>query len=64
MWPPAMKKWAMETIIFPKYGRGGDWLAIESNPRTRAMYWRLGIRSTFVRSAPWTTFEEMLMSAV
>ena len=42
--PPACKKKILETYIFPKYGSNPEsYVAIESNPSTRAMYEKLGI---------------------
>ncbi len=52
--PPAIKKKILLEKIFPKYGRGevfGEqpkYLAIESNPKTRAAYETLGIPSVWV----------------
>lgn len=43
-WPPAFKKSALQRFIFPKHGKdGGLYYAVESNPRTRAMYAKFGI---------------------
>lgn len=43
-WPPAFKKSALQRFIFPKHGEsGGLYYAVESNPRTRAMYAKFGI---------------------
>ena len=43
-WPPAFKKSALQRFIFPKHGEDGDlYYAVESNPRTRAMYAKFGI---------------------
>lgn len=43
-WPPAFKKSALQRFIFPKHGEGGSrYYAVESNPRTRAMYAKFGI---------------------
>ena len=52
--PPAFKKSALQRFIFPKHGEaGGRYYAVESNPRTRAMYARFGIAAvpyeTFIR---------------
>lgn len=45
-WPPAFKKSALQRFIFPKHGEdGGLYYAVESNPRTRAMYRRYGIEA-------------------
>lgn len=42
--PPAIKESILERFVFPKYGRDGkQFFAVESNPRTRAMYYRHGI---------------------
>ena len=53
-WPSAFKKSALQRFIFPKHGEsGGRYYAVESNPRTRAMYARFGIAAvpyeTFIR---------------
>jgi len=42
--PPLIKESILERFIFPKYGKDGkQYFAVESNPRTRAMYFRHGI---------------------
>ena len=42
--PPAFKKSALQRFIFPRYGEDGSlYYAVESNPRTRAMYAKFGI---------------------
>ncbi|NCC03488.1 MAG: hypothetical protein EOM37_05495 [Proteobacteria bacterium] len=42
--PPSCKKKILEKYIFPKYGANPEtYVAIESNPSTRAMYEKLGI---------------------
>lgn len=44
--PHELKKYWMENEIFNKHGRdSGKYLAIESNPRTRSMYKKLGIEA-------------------
>jgi hypothetical protein len=45
--PPAIKRDILLTRIFPKHGRD-SLLAIESNPKTRNMYFALGIPSVWV----------------
>lgn len=45
--PPVTKKHALETHIFPTYGKEG-YFAFESNPQTRAMYNKHGIPSVYV----------------
>ena len=47
--PPAIKRRILLDRIFPKHGRG-EYYAIESNPKTRAMYATLGIPSVWVNS--------------
>ena len=43
-WPPAFKKSAFQRFIFPKHGKDGRlYYAVESNPRTRAIYAKFGI---------------------
>ena len=42
--PPACKKRILETNIFPEFGINPEaYVAVESNPRTRAMYSNFGI---------------------
>ncbi len=44
--PPAAKHKAMIDYVFPKYGNDPtQYFAIESNPKTRAMYANLGIKA-------------------
>nr|DAG45303.1 MAG TPA: Polynucleotide kinase 3 phosphatase [Caudoviricetes sp.] len=44
--PPVFKESALKRFIFPKYGRnGGEYYAVESNPRTRTMYAKYGIEA-------------------
>ena len=44
LYPPACKKKILETYIFPRFGSNADaYVAIESNPATRAMYEAFGI---------------------
>ncbi len=44
--PPEIKEHLLLNYIFPKHGRNGeDYFGIESNPKTRAMYLRYGIKS-------------------
>lgn len=44
--PPEIKEDLLLRYIFPKHGKNGeDFLGIESNPKTRAMYGRYGILS-------------------
>ena len=50
--PPVFKESALRRFIFSKHGSAGSrYLAIESNPRTRAMYARYGIKAV-----PYETF--------
>ena len=42
--PPSIKESILKRFVFPKYGNDGkQFFAVESNPRTRAMYARYGI---------------------
>ena len=41
--PPGIKQRILLAHVFPCHGRDADYLAIESNPRTRTMYARHGI---------------------
>jgi len=52
--PPDWKKIALDKYVFPKYGKPSEcaYLALESNPRTRAMYARNGIRALRVPEVP------------
>ena len=44
--PPAFKKSALQRFVFPRHGQDGtQYYAVESNPRTRAMYARFGIEA-------------------
>ena len=46
--PPAIKEHLLHKTVFPIHGRDADYLAIESNPRSREMYAKFGIRSLWV----------------
>lgn len=42
--PPQIKESILKRFVFPKYGTDGSkYFAVESNPKTRAMYARYGI---------------------
>lgn len=42
--PPSIKKSILERFVFPKHGTDcSQYYAVESNPRTRAMYAKFGI---------------------
>lgn len=42
--PPSIKESILQRFVFPKYGTDGkQYFAVESNPKTRAMYYRHGI---------------------
>lgn len=44
--PPTFKESALRRFVFPKHGMdGAQFYAVESNPKTRAMYARHGIRA-------------------
>lgn len=44
--PPAFKESALLRFVFPKFGTNGEqYFAIESNPKTRAMYKKYGIEA-------------------
>ena len=54
--PPVYKESALQRFIFPKYGADpSQFYAVESNPKTRAMYQRYGIQAepyaTFIKTA-------------
>jgi hypothetical protein len=51
-YPNLIKEHLLKTHIFPKYGaEGAGYFGLESNPRTRAMYARYGIRAIRVTDA-------------
>ncbi|HPA16142.1 MAG TPA: hypothetical protein PLU30_00245 [Verrucomicrobiae bacterium] len=52
--PPGIKRRILMAHVFPRHGRNAHYLAIESNPRTRAMYARLGIMAVPIGNRPWT----------
>lgn len=63
--PPAFKQSVLVERIFDRWGSNpAGYFAIESNPKTRAMYARNGIQSTHVGEKPWTSLDEMIQSAV
>lgn len=44
--PPSIKESILQRFVFPKYGADGSkFFAVESNPKTRAMYARYGIKA-------------------
>ena len=44
--PPTFKESALRRCVFPKHGQDGAiYYAVESNPKTRAMYGRYGIQA-------------------
>ena len=54
--PPVFKESALERFVFPKHGNNPiQFYAVESNPKTRAMYARYGIEAApydkFIKSA-------------
>lgn len=52
--PPAFKRIAVVKDIFPRYGDGpAGYFGLESNPRTRDVYEKLGINSISVETGPW-----------
>ena len=51
--PPGIKQRILMAQVFPRHGRDAGFLAIESNPRTRAMYARHGILAVPVGSQRW-----------
>lgn len=52
--PPGIKQRILMDHVYPRHGRNAHYLAIESNPRTRAMYARHGIPAVPVGNRPWT----------
>lgn len=44
--PPAFKESALQRFVFPRHGTCSEqYIAIESNPKTREMYNKYGIRA-------------------
>lgn len=43
--PPKIKEHLLLSYIFPKHGKNTEYFGIESNPKTRAMYEKYGIKS-------------------
>lgn len=54
-YPAVFKAWVIDRVIFPNHGDDpSQYLALESNPKTRAAYERRGIRALPVtEGAPW-----------
>lgn len=50
--PPAWKEWVLKARLLTRFDAGAM-LALESNPKTRAMYERNGIRAIPVGDDPW-----------
>jgi len=48
--PPVIKEYLLHRDVFPRWGRGSKYLAIESNLRSRAMYARFGIPCFWVNA--------------
>lgn len=46
--PPVAKEKLLKKYIFPKHGAKNNYLAIESNPKTKKMYEKYGIQSVSV----------------
>jgi len=46
--PPVAKEKLLKKYIFPKYGIQNNYLAIESNPKTKKMYENYGIDSVSI----------------
>ncbi len=54
--PPQLKPRILVERIFPRFGEDPSlYFGLESNPRTREAYARLGIRSCPVGKEPWTS---------
>jgi hypothetical protein len=48
--PPAFKDWTLRYTLFPQFGKDpANYFAIESNPLTREMYAKRGVRSCSVQ---------------
>lgn len=62
--PPVLKERVLLRMVFRARGlRPGQCFAIESNPKTRAMYARHGVRSTSVRAVIWSNLGQMIAQA-
>lgn len=46
--PPLAKEKLLKKYVFPQHRKDNHYLAIESNPRTRKMYEKYGIRSVSI----------------
>ncbi len=51
--PPGIKQRILFVHVFPNHGRHANYIAIESNPRSRAMYARHGIPAVPVGNRQW-----------
>lgn len=51
--PPSWKEWVLKARLLTRFD-AEEMLALESNPRTRAMYAQNGIRAVPVGNEPWT----------
>jgi hypothetical protein len=61
--PPVFKHRVVTQILFRERPDPLEYFAIESNPKTRAMYRNLGIVSVSVGERTWKTFTEMTAAA-
>lgn len=43
--PPEIKEHLLLSYIFPNHGKSAEYFGIESNPKTRSMYEKYGIKS-------------------
>jgi hypothetical protein len=55
--PPAIKEYVLFQHIFPIHGRHSQYLAVESNPRTRKMYADLAIPCLWVKQG-WKSLQD------
>lgn len=58
--PPRAKEKLLKKYIFPIHGKENHYLAIESNPRTKKMYEKYGIRSVSVYDEKGLELRDML----
>jgi hypothetical protein len=62
--PPVAKEKLLLKYIFPKHGRQNNYLAIESNPKTKEMYKKYGIKSVSVYDEEGLELRKILQQGV
>jgi len=58
--PPLAKEKLLKKYVFPQHRKDNYYLAIESNPRTKKMYEKYGIRSVSVYDEEGLELRDML----